>query len=328
MKYLITGATGFMGPHLLNQLSAAGHSCRCLVRQGSEHKIFRFNTTEILSGDLTDPGSLTGAADGVDCLFHLATLGHMNNFAVSPDLFRAVNVHGTLNIMEEALRAGVKHIVHCSSVAAMGICKETPADETTPCHPHHAYGKSKLEAEQAVLRLVKAKGLPASIVRFSMIYGPGDPRDMLKLTRMAKKHLFPKIGNRPKLTPLIHVQDAVKGLLLAAEKGKPGEIYLITNPQSEPFDKIREIIQEALGIRKMAVYVPEGAALKLASAIEWVFKKRGKNPPVSRKNIESILADRSFSIAKAMRELGFMPTVDPASGIHETVKWYTRHKWV
>lgn len=328
MKYLITGATGFMGPHLLSRLSAAGHSCRCLVRPGSEHKLPKLKNMEIVHGGITNPASLAGAADGVDCLLHLATLGHMNNFTVSPDLFRAVNVQGTQNIMEEALRAGVTHIVHCSSVAAMGICEKIPADETTPCRPHHGYGKSKLEAEQAVSRLVQEKGLPACIVRFSMIYGPGDPRDMLKLTRMAKKRLFPKIGNRPKLTPLIHVQDAVEGLLLAGEKGKPGEIYLITHTQPEPFDKIREIIQEALGIRKRAVYVPEWAALQLASAIEWGFKKRGKNPPISRKNIESILADRSFSIAKAMGELNFMPTVDPVSGIHETVKWYTTHKWV
>lgn len=328
MNYLITGATGFLGPHLLNRLSAEGHSCRCLVRRGSEHKIPAIKNTEIFNGDITDPASLTGAADGMDCLLHLATLGHMSNFTVTETMFQAINVQGTLNIMAEALRAGVKHIVHCSSVAAMGICDENPADETTPCRPHHAYGRSKLAAEQAVLGWVREKHLPACIVRFSMVYGPGDPRDMLKLARMAKKRLFPKVGNRPKLTPLIHAQDAVEGLLLAGEKGKPGEIYLITNKASEPFDKIREILQDALGIRKCAIYVPEWAALQAAVLIEKIFQKLGKEPPVSRKNIESTLADRSFSIAKAVKELGFTPVVDPVAGIRETVKWYLEHKWV
>jgi nucleoside-diphosphate-sugar epimerase len=151
---------------------------------------------------------------------------------------------------------------------------------------------------------------------------------MLKLVRMAKRGLFPKVGNRPKLTPLIHVQDAVDGLLLAVEKGIPGEIYLITNRQSEPFDAIRKIIRDALGSRKPTLYVPEWAALTLATLIEKTFSFIGKSPPVSRKNIESTLADRVFSIAKAQRELGFEPRIDPKAGIAETVTWYRRQGWV
>ena len=161
-----------------------------------------------------------------------------------------------------------------------------------------------------------------------MVYGPGDTRDILKLTRMAKKRIFPKVGNRPKLTPLIHVQDAIDGLLLACEKGSPGEIYLITNKQSEPFDEIRAIIQETLGLKKRALYVPEWAALTLAMLIEKSFSLIGKSPPVSRKNIESTLADRVFSVEKAVRELGFDPKVKPSSGLHETVKWYMDNKWI
>jgi dihydroflavonol-4-reductase len=102
----------------------------------------------------------------------------------------------------------------------MGICSDVPATEESICNPHHAYGRSKLAAEKEVIRMVKEEDLPAVIVRFSMVYGPGDPRDMLKLTRLAKKGMFPKIGNRPKLTPLVHVNDAVTGLMLASEKGR------------------------------------------------------------------------------------------------------------
>ena len=139
-----------------------------------------------------------------------------------------------------------------------------------------------------------------------MVYGPGDARDILKLTRMAKKGLFPKVGNRPKLTPLIHVDDAVKGLLLAAEKGRIGEIYLITNRDSLPFDEIRKILQKALGVKRLPLYVPEWAALAMASVAENVFPLLGKIPPVSRKNIESTLADRVFSIEKARGRLGLI----------------------
>jgi nucleoside-diphosphate-sugar epimerase len=230
--------------------------------------------------------------------------------------------------MQEALRAGVKKIVHCSTVAAMGICPDIPATEESECRPHHSYGRSKRKAEETVLEMVAESGLPATIIRFSMVYGPGDPRDILKLTRLAKKNLFPKIGNRLKLTPLIHSEDAVQGILLAAEKGRTGEIYLITNPESIPFDRIRTIIEKGLGVSRLPIYIPEWMALSLASACETIFSLIGKTPPVSKKNIESTLADRVFSIAKAQRELGFQPTIDPENGLRETVIWYKHNRWV
>ena len=299
MRYLVTGATGFVGPYLVKELVSLGHNCRCLIRPESDTKKLEGLDVELITGDITNANTLKGIADGMDCIFHMATLGHMSNFTVTESMFKEVNVQGTVNIMDEALRAGVDRVVHCSTVAAMGICHELPATEESRCNPHHPYGRSKLKAEQEVLRMVSDEGLPAVIMRFSMVYGPGDWRDILRLTRMAKKGLFPKIGNKPKLTPLIHVTDAVHGLLLAAEKGRAGQVYLVTNRQSEPFDRIRTIIQKALGVRGFTIYVPEWAALTTASLIEKVFSVVGKAPPVTRKNIESTLADRVFSIKKA-----------------------------
>jgi nucleoside-diphosphate-sugar epimerase len=298
------------------------------VRNNSETEFLEALGVELVEGDITRPESLNGIADGVDRVLHMATLGHMSNFAVTESMFEAINVHGTRNIMAEALRAGIERIVHCSTVAAMGICAEVPATEESACNPHHPYGRSKLQAEQIVLEMVKDQNLPAVIVRFSMVYGPGDPRDILKLTRLTQKGLFPKVGNRPKLTPLIHVDDAIRGLLLAAEKGATGERYLITNPQSLPFDKIRKILQTALGVTRLPLYVPEWTALAVASLTETIFPLIGKTPPVSRKNIESTLADRVFSIEKAKREIGFNPRVDPAEGLTKTVEWYKEQGWV
>lgn len=328
MNYLITGATGFIGTHLIKKLVSEGHKCRCLVRQGSENKILEKTGVTIFPGDITKAETLKGVAEGVDCLLHLATLGHTSNFNVTEEMFNVINVQGTLNVMREALKSRVGRIVHCSTVAAMGICHEVPATEQSACNPHHPYGRSKLKAEKEVLRMVSEDVLPAVIVRFSMVYGPGDPRDILKLTRMAQKGLLPKIGRKPKLTPLIHVNDAIQGLLLAAEKGKPGEIYLITNKKSEEFDRIREIIQETLGSGKPTLYIPEWGALAVTSIIERMFSALGKSPPVSRKNIESTIADRVFSIDKAVRELGFDPKVDPAEGLRKTVLFYRENGWI
>ena len=329
MKYLITGASGFIGPYLVRKLTSQGECCRCLVRSDSDLSQLRhYRNISFVYGDITKPDTLNGITESVDYLIHMATLGHMNNYKVSEEMFEAVNVQGTLNIMREAQRGGVKKIIHCSSVAAMGICSDIPADEKSACRPHNPYGKSKLKAEQKVLKMIQDEALPAVIIRFSMVYGPGDKRDILRLTRMAKKGLFPKVGNRQKLTPLIHVEDAVDGLLSALEKGKIGEIYLITNQQSEPFDNIRLIIQRNLGVLRIPLFIPEWLALSAALFIETIFKLIGKAPPVTRKNIESTLKDRVFSIKKAQQELGFNPSIDPEEGLKETIKWYMEKKWV
>ncbi|MEA3436772.1 MAG: NAD-dependent epimerase/dehydratase family protein [Thermodesulfobacteriota bacterium] len=328
MRYLVTGATGFIGPYLIRKLISLRHTSRCLVRSESNTQVLEDLGAELIKGDITKPETLSGIADGMDCVLHMATLGHMSNFTVTEPMFDKINVQGTVNVMKEALRAGAKRVVHCSTVAAMGICPEVPSTEESECNPHHPYGRSKLRAEKEVLRMVAGNGLPASIIRFSMVYGPGDRRDILKLTRMAKKGLFPRVGNRPKLTPLIHVEDAVRGLLLAAEKGRPGQIYLITNGQSEPFDRVRTIIQNALGVSRMSIYVPEWAALTMALLSEKIFSFFGKAPPLTRKNIESTLADRVFSVEKAETELGFRPQVDVKAGLRDTVLWYKKNGWV
>lgn len=328
MRVLITGASGVMGPHLVRRLLAEGHSCRCLMRRSEIPAHLRDPNVEIVTGDVTQPETLAGIGEGMDWLFHLATLGHASHFKVPDEMFEAVNVQGTLNIMTEALRSGVSKVVHCSSTAAMGICSDNPATESSPCNPHHPYGRSKLRAEREVLRLVDESGLPACIVRFSMVYGPGDRHDVLKLVKLAKRGLWPKVGKRPKLTPLVHINDALQGLLLAMEKGLPGQTYLITNPRPEPFDRLRQTILSALDVRRPTLYVPESIALGIGALCEWLFPLIGRAPPVTRKNIESTLADRVFSNEKAERELGFMPRVDPEQGLRETVQWYKEHGWI
>jgi dihydroflavonol-4-reductase len=328
LRYLITGATGFIGPHLIKKMVSMGHECRCLVRPKSDAELLKKLDVELMEGDITNAESLKGIVEGIDCVVHMATLGHMSNFKATEEMFTRINVDGTKNIMKEAIRAGAQKVVHCSSVAAMGISSEVPATEESLCNPHHPYGRSKLTAEKEVLHMVSEHALPAVIVRFSMVYGPGDWRDMLKLTRMAKKGLFPKVGNRPKLTPLIHVDDAVEGLLLASEKGRIGQVYLLTNQNSMPFDNIRKTLQKALGVKRLPLYVPEWMALFMASLSEKIFSLMGRVPPVSRKNIESMLTDRVFSIEKAKRELGFEPKIDPVEGLKQTVAWYQRQGWV
>ena len=169
MKYLITGATGFIGPYLVKKLLSKDENCRCLVRSNSDISgLENHRNVEFVCGDITKPETLRGISDDMDYVLHMATLGHMSNNRVPEKMFEAVNVHGTLNIMREAQRSRVKKVVHCSSVAAMGICSDIPANEKSECRPHNPYGKSKLKAEQKVLKMIQDEALPAVIIRFSI----------------------------------------------------------------------------------------------------------------------------------------------------------------
>jgi len=328
LHYLITGATGFVGPYLVETLRERGHECRCLVRPESRIELLQKLGVELVFGDVAKADTLRGVAEGMDYVIHMATLGHMSNFTVPDSRFEEVNVQGTLNVANEALRAGAKRFIHCSSTAAMGICRDVPADERSECFPHHAYGKSKLQAEREILQEVSSEGLDAVIVRFSLIYGPAEPKDMLLLARLAGRRLLPRIGKKRKLTPLIHIDDAIQGLLLAGEKGSPGQIYIITNERPEPFDRIVEIIQRSLGMCPFSLYIPEWAALSMGSLSEKVFPHFGKVPPITKMNIESTLADRVFSIAKAKKELGFRPQIEVEVGLRNTIQWYAVNGWI
>lgn len=329
MKVLVTGATGFIGPYLVKELADQGHFCRCLVRDiGKAKPLLPEINIEFFEADIRDKDRLAGIADGMDGVFHLATMGHAYHYNVPDQDFFDINVQGTEHIAKQALASGVKRFIHCSSVAAMGVCTEIPADENTVCRPVHPYGISKLTAEKKILDMVHADHLPASIIRFSMVYGPGDWRDMLKLVRLYKKGLYPKVGNRPKLTPLIHVRDAVAGLILAYEKARTGQVYFLTNETPEKFDDIRQYIARGLDMKRPVLYVPEWMALAGASLIETVYRFAGKVPPVTRNNIQSTLADRVFSMEKTINDLGFATRVPAEQGIIDTVKWYRQQGWI
>jgi nucleoside-diphosphate-sugar epimerase len=162
VNYLVTGATGFIGPHLVKRLVGEGHNCRCLVRNSSNMRVLKELGVELVEGDITRRETLKGIAEGMHRVLHLATLGHMSNFSVTESMFEAINVRGALNIMKEALGARVPRVVHCSTVAAMGICPEVPATEQSNCNPHHPYGRSKLKAENRILAMAADEELPVA----------------------------------------------------------------------------------------------------------------------------------------------------------------------
>jgi nucleoside-diphosphate-sugar epimerase len=323
MKALITGGTGFVGRHLVRRLVAQDVDCRLLVRPESDLASLVDLNLDIVRGDVTEPASLRRVARGIDVVYHLAAEGHVT--ARSEEAyarFHRVNVEGTRNLAQACRQAPIRRFVHFSSTAAMGLIRRSPIDETVPCQPATPYQRSKWESEQVVLQAYQEYGLPAVVLRPCMVYGPGGRGEFQKFCKLFGRGWFPRLGHTPILLPLVHVQDVVRGALLAGERGDPGEVYLLASATSYSLDRIRQVVLEALGIRRPYFYVPVWAAMAGAYVLYTLARIRGQVPLVTPRNVASTLASRVFDIGKARRHLGYAPQVPLDTGIAETVAWY------
>jgi len=320
---LVTGGAGFVGRYLVAQLVQRGRRVRCLVRSGTAARVVADLGAEAVRGDITDPSSLAGIGEGVSEVYHLAAAGHVS--AISEEAYQrfvAVNVEGTRNLLAALRNVPLHRVVHFSSTAAMGLPRVPVVDEETPCVPASPYQRSKYEGERAALAAHERDGLPVVVVRPCMIYGPGGGGEFLKICRLVRAGVFPRLTRGRELTPAIHVRDVVAGALAAAERGRPGEVYLLTGPESYEMHELRRLILQALGLWRPYPYVPLCLALVGAGLLERVARWRSQAPLVTRANLISTAYDRVFDIGRARRELGYEPQVPIAEGIYETVAWY------
>ncbi len=322
MKVLVTGATGFIGPYLVRELVKRGHKCKCLIRRTTNIEKIKNLDIEFVYGDITNRESLKGVTKDIDVVYHLATLGHVNEAKYSFQGYYEINVQGTKNLAEECIENPVKRFIYFTTAAAIGPLKKEVIDETEEGKPVTIYGKSKQMSEKELLKYWREKGLPVIMLRLSMVYGPGDTRDLLKLCRLVKKGFFLKIGFGKNLTPAVFVTDVVQAAILAMEKGRFGEVYNITYKNSFEYNYMRKLILGNLGIKRPYFWMPTSVAKIGASVIEFLAKTFGFTPIITYQNIISITASRVFSIEKARRELGYEPKVDIEEGIKTTVEWY------
>jgi dihydroflavonol-4-reductase len=318
---LITGATGFVGSAVARAAASAGHELRLLVRPGGDRRNLAGLAAELLEGDLTDSASLARSVAGCRYLFHVAADYRL--WVPDPDTMMAANVAGTRALFLAAQAAGVERIVYCSSVAALGLTgTDAPADETTPVHADKivgVYKQSKYQAEQAVLALVREAALPAVIVNPSTPVGPRDvkPTPTGKMIRDAAAGRMPAYVDTG--LNIVHVDDVAGGHMLALEKGRVGERYILGGEDFSLGDLFAEIAAVA-GLRPPSVRLPIGPLMPVALVCEFL-ARFGVEPVVTRETLAMARKKMFFSSAKARAELGYAPR--PArQAIEDAVAWF------
>jgi nucleoside-diphosphate-sugar epimerase len=314
----VTGGSGFIGGALVRRLVAEGCSVKALARSERSADSVSELGAEPVRGDLSDLGAIEAGATGCETAFHLAA--HLGTWGKRADFMRD-NVEGTENALARSRAAGVRRFVHCGTEAAL-IAGEPliEVDETTRLRPDSKalYAATKALAEQAV-RGASADGFETVVLRPRFVWGAGDTTLLPGILSMVEKGRFAWIGGGGQLTDTTHVDNVVEGLLLAAEKGRAGEAYFVTDGDRVVFRKFVTAMIETQGVEPPTRTVPAAVAGPLAAAAEstWRLLHLGGEPPLTRFAVWISSQECTINISKARADLGYEPIKDRESGLAE-----------
>ena len=321
---LVTGATGFLGSAVARALVARGAKVRALVRASSPRDNLAQLNCEVVAGDLTDRASLSKAMCGVRYLFHVAA--DYRFWARDPSVILRANVDGTRNLMQEALAAGVERIVHTSSVATLKLAGATgPVDETAPLSPEQAIGvykRSKTLAERVVEDMIERDRLPAVIVNPTTPIGPRD----IKPTPTGRILLDAARGKIPAFVDtglnFAHVDDIAEGHLLAFERGRIGERYILGG-ENVLLRNLLATVADAAGRRAPPIRLPRLPIFPLAYGAQAFAYVTGKEPLLTVDGLRMSRYHMFFTSAKAERELGYRSRAYQ-EGVVDALAWFRK----
>lgn len=327
MITLVTGATGFVGAAVARALVQTGIDVRVLVRPNSDLQNLDGLPVERVSGDLRDPVSLRRALTGCRHLYHVAA--HYALWAKDPSIFYDINVTGTRNLLEAARDVGVDRTVYCSTIGTIGLPPGggLGAEETHVSLEQMAghYKRSKYLAEQEVHKLAK-EGLSVVIVNPSAPVGERD----VKPTPTGQIVVDFMKGRMPAYIEtginIIDVDDVATGHLLAMEKGRQGERYILGS-KNLLLCEVFEILGTLTGVKAPALKLPRGVVLPFAYLNHWIANLTGMSPRIPLEGVKMAKYKMHYDCSKAIRELG-LPQHPPEVALEKAVRWFKAHGYV
>jgi nucleoside-diphosphate-sugar epimerase len=314
----VTGGSGFVGGALIRRLAREGWTVRALARSDRSAQAVEEAGAESIRGDLDDVNAMRAGMDGADVVHHAAA--KVEDFG-EPAEFERVTVQGTRNALEAARDAKVPRFVHVGTEAALMAGQPlVNVDETTPLRPDSPapYPWSKAKAERAV-RDANGTGLETVVVRPRFVWGRGDTTLLPEIVAMTKAGRFAWIGGGGQLTATTHIDNTVEGLILGAERGKPGGVYFVTDGEPVVFrDFVSELIRTQ-GVEPPTRTLPLGVARGAAAATEGVWKllRRKGRPPLSRFTVWVSALECTIDDSRAREELGYREVKTREQGLAE-----------
>lgn len=298
MKTLVTGATGFVGRHLVRRLVEEGRSVTCLVRKASDVKFLEELGVELVYGDLLVKDSLERIVEdeSIRVVYHLAGKVYSNN----KEEFYKVNYEGTKNLFDACLNSRVNKFIFLSSLAALGpALNNEELDETTAPNPLTDYGKSKYSAENYILESNEKDDLSVLIVRSPLVYGVGMNRKsrLYGVLKMARYGFLIKVGKKNSQIPFCHLDNLIILLQMLRQQNTFSKgVYHIRDDIYYGFHAIKEMLQEVFGRKITTIHITHGFRKALMMC-----------PLISKDLVKELGYDWRMSIDKIKREFNFIP---------------------
>jgi dihydroflavonol-4-reductase len=325
-RVLVTGASGFVGGHVVRALRSHGLSVRCLVRTTSPLENIKPFEPELAWGDVSDPDSLVPALQNVDAVVHCAGLTR----APSRREYFRVNEVGSGNLLSACLphKGQIERFVHIGSLAAFGpACDGQPLTESSPPHPVSHYGESKLAAHRRAE--AHMADLPICILVPPAVYGPNDA-DFCLYFKMIARGFMPAIGSRTRHLSLIYAGDLASAVVAALRHPRaPGRTFFVEDGTAQTWESVGMTIGRVMGRCPRTVRIPTALVRGIGLLGDAQARLSGKSRWLTSQKLGEILQDAwTCSSARIRAELGFLPQYTLEHGMRETLHWYRSHRWL
>jgi dihydroflavonol-4-reductase len=326
-RVLVTGATGFTGGHLVRALRARGDDVTAMVRSAQGAALLSEDGIRTVVGDLARPETLPEAVrSGFEVIYNIAAL--YREAGLADRVYHQVNAVGVGQLIEAAAGAGVRRVVHCSTVGVHGDVEHPPANEDAPLRPGDVYQVSKVEGERIARDAGARTGVEVVIARPSGIYGPGDRR-LLKLFRGVARRKFFILGDGKIFYHLTYISDLIEGFRLCGEvPAAAGRTYILAGGEVPVLNDLAAMIAEEARVPPPSLHLPVWPFWFAGAVCEAVCAPFGIEPPIYRRRVDFFTKSRAFDTTRARKELGFEPQIDLRQGIRRTLIWYKQQGWL
>ncbi len=318
---LVTGASGFIGQHLINRLEGLGFKINALVRNNKNYNIT--GNVNIFEGDIFDTDVLEKAVDNVEVVFHLVAKTHdLSNIDNAKEYFM-INVEGTRNLLNTCINTNIKHFVYLSSVKAMAEESEETLDESNNPNPSTIYGESKLVAERLVVDYGDKYGFKTTVLRLPLVYGPGNKGNVYKMIQAIDNGRFVMIGKGHNKRSMVYVGNVVDaGIAVIDRKVMGTNVYIVTDGVDYTVRDLYKTIVTGLGKTPFSFYIPMGIA-KVVAVIGDIGSKIIRKPlPFDSDVLRKLSRPLTFSSRRIQEEIGFGPKYNLYNTMDETIEWY------